>query len=229
MKLTKRIGLFAILFGVPLIFLYTLARGKNNSQDLPYFGKTEELGKQTEIKDFTFYDIDSNVINKETTKGQTLIVSTLIPSCPEKCPIIQKQLKFLVYDKLFDVPDFEGLMFLSHLVDTNGGTPDLKYFVDQQMDYDLSRWTMVTGEDNRIYDLDLPNGNLKKSDFKMTNTVGGKTYYSMIILVDRNKKVRGLYQGDQTLQIESLRKDLRKLFIEYKTIDKTKKASEPKV
>ena len=63
----------------------------------------------------------------------------------------------------------------------------------------------------------------------MTNTVGGKTYYSMIILVDRNKKVRGLYQGDQTLQIESLRKDLRKLFIEYKTIDKTKKASEPKV
>ena len=74
MKLTKRIGLFAILFGVPLIFLYTLARGKNNSQDLPYFGKTEELGKQTEIKDFTFYDIDSNIINKETTKGQTLIV-----------------------------------------------------------------------------------------------------------------------------------------------------------
>ena len=87
---------------------------------------------------------------------------------------------------------------------------------------------MVTGKDNPIYDLDLPNGNLKNSDFKMTNTVGGETYYSMILLIDRNKKVRGLYQGDQTPQIESLRKDLRKLFIEYKTIDKEKKSKEPK-
>ncbi|MDA9261893.1 hypothetical protein N9P38_00875 [Flavobacteriales bacterium] len=225
MKLTKRIGLFAILFGIPLIFLYTLARGKNNSQDLPYFGKTEELAKQTEIKDFTFYDIDSNVVNKETTKGQTLIVSTLIPSCPEKCPIIQKQLKFLVYDKLFDRPAFEGLMFLSHLVDTNGGNPDLSYFVDQQVDYDLSRWKMVTGPDNPIYDIDLPNANLKNTDFKMSNTVGGETYYSMILLIDRDKKVRGLYQGNQTPQIEGLRKDIRKLFIEYKTIDKLKKAN----
>lgn len=222
MKLSKRIGLFAILFGVPIIFLYTLARGKNNSQDLPFFGKTEELAKTTEIKDFTFYDIDSNVVNKETTKGQTLVVSTLIPSCPDKCPIIQKQLKYFVYDKLFDVPEFEGLMFLTHLVDTNGGIPDLQYFVDQQ-DYDFSRWKMVTGADNPIYDIDLPNANLKNSDFKMTNTVGGETYYSMILLIDRNKKVRGLYQGDQTPQIESLRKDLRKLFLEYKLKDKEEK------
>lgn len=223
MKLTKRLGLFAILFGVPLIFLYTLSRGKNNSQDLPYFGKTEELAKKTDIKDFLFFDIDSNVINKESTKGQTLIVSTLIPTCPDKCPIIQKQLKFLVYDKLFDRPEFEGLLFLSHLIDTNGDTPDLSYFVDQQIGYDFSRWKIVTGKDNPIYDIDLPNANLKNSGFKMKNSVGGEGYYSMILLIDRNRKVRGLYQGDQTPQLENLRKDIRKLFIEYKTIDKNKK------
>ena len=228
MKLTKRLGLFAILFGVPIIFLYTLARGKNNSQDLPYFGKTEEFAKKTEIKDFTFYDIDSNVVNKETTEGKTLIVSTLIPSCPEKCPIIQKQLKYFVYDKLYDVPAFKDLLFISHLVDTNGGIPDLPYFVEQQTEYDLTNWKMVTSLDNPIYDIDLPNANLKNTNFKFKNSIGGKTYYSMILLIDRNRKVRGLYQGDQTPQIENLRKDIRKLFLEYKMIEKEKKANESK-
>ncbi|MEN8928043.1 MAG: hypothetical protein ABF240_04185 [Flavobacteriales bacterium] len=219
MKFTKRLGLFAILFGVPLVFLYTLARGKNNSQDLPYFGKTEELAKVTEIKDFSFLDADSNVVNKETTKGQTLVISTLVPSCPDKCPIIQKQLKFLVYDKLYDRPEFEGLIFLSHLLDTSGSIPNLQYFIDQQRNYDFSRWKIVTGKENPIYDIDLPNANLMKSGFEMDNTVG-EAYYSMILLIDRNKKVRGLYQGNQTPQIENLRKDLRKLFLEYKTTDK---------
>lgn len=235
MKLTKRIGLFLILFGVPLVFLYTLARGKNNSQDLPYIGKTEELAKKTEIKDFLFYDIDSNVVSKETTQGKTLIVSTLIPSCPEKCPIIQKQLKFLVYDKLYDRPEFEGLLFLSHLIDTNGNNPDLSYFLEQQSDYDMSRWKMVVGESNPIYDIDMPidtltgiSKNLLRDNAAGVN-VGGKTYYKMILLIDKNKKVRGLYQGDQTPQIEGLRKDIRKLFLEYKLSEKETKSNEAKV
>jgi hypothetical protein len=36
------------------------------------------------------------------------------------------------------------------------------------------------------------------------------------LLIDKNRKVRGMYQGEQTQQIENMRKDIRKLFIEYK-------------
>ena len=225
MNISRRVWLFIILFGVPLAFLYPLSKGKPNTKDLPYFGKTEELAKTTEIKDFLFYDIDSNLINKESTDGKTLVVSTLIPSCPYFCPIIQKQLKFLVYDKLYLRPEFKDLLFLSHLVDTTGAEPNLSQFLNEQEDYDFSRWKIVTGQDNPIYDIDLPNANLKNTDFKSSTTIGGKAYYQMILLIDRNRKVRGLYQGEQTQQIENMRKDIRKLFIEYKEEDFEKSQS----
>lgn len=225
MNISRRVWLFIILFGVPLAFLYPLSKGKPNTKDLPYFGKTEELAKTTEIKDFLFYDIDSNVINKESTEGKTLVVSTLIPSCPYFCPIIQKQLKFLVYDKLYLRPEFKDLLFISHLVDTTGAEPNLSQFLNEQEDYDFSRWKIVTGQDNPIYDIDLPNANLKNTDFTTSTTIGGKAYYQMILLIDRNRKVRGLYQGEQTQQIENMRKDIRKLFIEYKEEDFEKSQS----
>lgn len=225
MNISRRVWLFIILFGVPLAFLYPLSKGKPNTKDLPYFGKTEELAKTTEIKDFLFYDIDSNVINKESTEGKTLVVSTLIPSCPYFCPIIQKQLKFLVYDKLYLRPEFNDLLFISHLVDTTGAEPNLSQFLNEQEDYDFSRWKIVTGQDNPIYDIDLPNANLKNTDFTTSTTIGGKAYYQMILLIDRNRKVRGLYQGEQTQQIENMRKDIRKLFIEYKEEDFEKSQS----
>ena len=221
MKISKRIGLFLILFGVPLIFLFTLAKGKTNQKNLPYFGKTEEIAKATEINDFTFYDIDSTLYNKETTEGKTLLVSTLIPSCPFSCPIIQKQVKFLIYDKLYDRPEFEDLLFISHLVDTNGATPNLPLFVSELKDYDFSRWKIVVGEDNPIYDVELPNGNLKHKECDGSiECLGGKAYYQMILLIDRNKKIRGLYQGNKTQLLKGIRQDIRKLFIEYKLEDK---------
>lgn len=222
MKTSKRVGLFLILFGVPLIFLYTLAKGKTNQKNLPYFGKTEAIAKATEIKDFTFYDVDSNVINKASTKGKTLVVSTLIPSCPYYCPIIQKQVKFLIYDKLYDRPEFKDLLFISHLIDTTGAIPNLPQFIREQNGYDFSRWKIVTGEDNPIYDLELPEANLKTTNFKTKRCIGGKTYYKMILLIDRNRKVRGLYEGDQTQHLKSIRQDIRKLFIEYKLEDREK-------
>jgi protein SCO1/2 len=223
MKMTKRIGLFLLLFGVPLFFLIPLSKGKTNSESLPYFGPSEEESKNTKIKDFVFYDVDSNTVSSESTEGKTLVVSTLISSCPFYCPIIQKQLKFLVYDKLYDRPEFEDLLFISHLVDTNGGTPNLNQFISEQLDINFDKWKFVTSSTNPIYDLELPGGNLQTTDFKTKRCIGGKTYYKMILLVDRNKNVRGLYQGDQTQLIENMRKDIRKLFIEYKTEDKAKK------
>ncbi len=224
MKNTKRIWLFLLLFGTPIIFLYTLSRGKNNSKDLPYFGKTEELAKKTTIKDFLFYDIDSNVVNKETTKGKTLVVSTLFPSCPTYCPVLQSQLKFLVYDKLQDSSGFKDLLFLSHLIDTTGAEPNLSQFVSEQEGINSRNWKIVVGEDNPIYDFELPTGNVKNRPCDGTvSCMGGKAYYQMILLVDRDNKVRGMYQGNQTQLIEKMRGDIRKLFIEY--VQKDRKAS----
>ena len=230
------------------MFLYPLSKGKNNSDDLPFFSKAAIVSEQTlndsinnspknkehfikiketfdkqYINDFVFYDEDSNAVSSETTKGKTLIVSTLIPSCPTYCPILQKQLKFLVYDKLYDRPAFKDLLFISHLIDTNGNNPNLKAFLGEQENINTDSWKIVTGADNPIYDFEIPTGNIKSRECDTTiQCIGGKPYYQMILLVDRERRVRGMYQGNQTQLIERLRGEIRKLFIEYVHEDKAK-------
>lgn len=248
MNSTRRIWLFLLLFGVPIVFLYTLSKGKNNSENLPYFSQSaiatenalnDSLEKYKEsdkydfivslkkglkeqkIKDFVFYDEDSTEVSSATTKGKTLVVNTLIPSCPYYCPILQSELQYLVYDKLKGRPDFNDLLFISHLIDTSGKVPGLTRFNSEQKGIDKKSWKIVTGDTNSIFDFQLPTGNIIERNCDTTITcIGGKPYYQMIMLVDRNRYVRGLYQGNQTQLIERMRGDIRKLFIEYKQEDK---------
>ena len=216
----NKIWLILILVVGPLLFMYPLTKGKTNTHDLQYFGKTEELAKTTEIKDFSFMTLDSSFLTKETTKGKTLIVSTLFPTCPTFCPIVFRQLKFIVYDKLVNDKSMKDLLFVSHLINTDGSIPDLKEFVSEQ-DIDEEVWQIVTGSENPIYDIDLPGGNLLTTNSNEEKIIGGKTYYKVILLIDKHLKVRGVYQGDQTPQLDRLRVDVRNLYNEYKKEDKT--------
>lgn len=222
----NKIWLILILVVGPLLFMYPLTKGKTNTHNLQYFGKTEELAKTTEIKDFSFITLDSTLLTKETTEGKTLIVSTLFPTCPTDCPIVLRQLKFIVYDKLVNDENIKDLLFISHLINTDGSTPDLKTFVSEQ-DIDEEVWQIVTGSENPIYDIDMPidtitgiSRNLLRDNANGVN-FGGKTYYKVVLLIDKYLKVRGVYQGDQTPQLETLRIDVRNLYNEYKKENKT--------
>ena len=224
----NKIWLFIILFVVPVSFMYLLAKGKTNTNYLQYYGKTEALAKVTPIKDFEFMTLDSTLFTKENVKGKTLVVSTLIPSCPTVCPVLFKQIKFLVYDKIANKKDLKDVVFISHLLDTTGIIPDLKSFVSEQ-DLDPEKWVFVTGKENPIYDIDLPfdtitgkSDNLLHSEVPGDVTIGGKTYYKFILLIDKYQKVRGMYLGDKTNQIERIRTDINALFIEYKDAERAK-------
>lgn len=218
--ISKRVGLFLLIFGVPLIFLYVLAIGETQTQRLKYYGKEITEKGKTKINDFLFYDVDSNSITKETFKGKSLIVSILIPSCPSKCPIISGQLGNFVYNKIKNETKIKDFVILSQLLDTSGKEVDLKAFLQEQP-VDQNVWKIVTGSDNPIYDFDLPNANLKQDNAK-DPAIGGKTYYKMILLIDRDHYLRGIYQGDKTMEIERLQQEIRVLERQYAAEEKAK-------
>jgi protein SCO1/2 len=210
---SKRIRLFALLFGVPLLFLYLLAKGNPNTTSLKYYGKEiTEIGKQ-KINDFLFYDVDSNEITQQTLKGKTIITSILIPSCPSYCPVISQQIDEFLYKKIIDRENFKDFIILSQLIDTTGKNPNLVSFINEQ-DIKPNKWLIVTGNENPIYNFELPNANLLQDNIT-DKAIGGRTYYKMLILIDKNKYVRGIYQGDKTLEIERLNKEIRVLEREY--------------
>ena len=112
--------------------------------------------------------------------------------------------------------------------DLNGENIDVKEFVSEQ-NVDSDIWKFVVGNENPIYDIDMPmdtitgiSKNLLR-DNALGENFGGKTYYKMILLIDKHLKVRGIYQGDQTPQLKKLRVDIRNLYNEYKKEDKASK------
>lgn len=217
--ITKRIVLFLLLFGIPLVFLYILAQGDPNVQGLKFYGKeVSETGKQ-KINDFLFYDVDSNAVTKETLKGKSLIITTLIPSCPSKCPIISSQLGNFIYNKISTETRLKDFVIISHLLDTTGNNVDLKAFTEEQP-VNADFWKIVTANTNPIYDFQMPKAHLMDQNPKDV-VVGGKTYYKMILLVDKDHYVRGIYQGDKSMEIERLNQEIRVLEREYKSKEKT--------
>jgi protein SCO1/2 len=239
-----KIGLFSLLFGIPLLFLYILAKGDPNIESLRFYGKEITTTGKYKINDFSFYDVDSNNITKQTLKGKTIVTSILIPSCPTHCPIISQQVDALVYKKFINRPELKDFVILSQLINPSGTTLNLNTFSKEQ-NIDPDRWIIVTGQDeNPIYDIDFnvpiidysipwyvrfytkPNfitRNLLTESAPNSNTIGGKTYYKMLLLIDKNNFVRGMYQGDKTLELERLNKEIKVLEREYAKEAKSQK------
>lgn len=217
--ISKRVGLFFLIFGVPLLFLVILSRGEPETTKLKFYGKNLTEKGTTKINDFLFYDVDSNQITKQTYKGKTLVVNMLIPSCPSVCPVISPQLESFIYKKVLNETRLKDFMMLSHVVDTNGGAIDLKSFVQEQGDIDSDKWKFVQGSSNSLYDFDLPKANLLDTN-KYDIAIGGRTFYKMVLLIDRNQYLRGIYQGDKTMELERLKQELNVLEREYASIAK---------
>lgn len=219
--ISKRVGLFLLIFGVPLAFLYILAIGETNTQRLKYYANEITEEGKVKVNDYLFYDEDSNQITKKYFENKSLIVSILIPSCPSKCPIISGQLGNFVYNKIQQETRLKSFRMMSILLDSTGQHVDLKAFLKEQpVDQDV--WKFVTGNETQLYDYQLPKANLMDFNPK-DHVIGGKTYYKMILLIDRNHYLRGVYQGDKTPDIERLNQEIRVLEREYVIEDKEKK------
>lgn len=208
----NRILLFVVLFGVPFFLIYFLSLGKPVYKDVVWDRYFKDHNMENPYMNNTpFIDADSNNLRSKL-EGKIVIVNNLIPSCPTICPVIQLQMEKLIYEEIFYKPTFSDVVFVSNLIDTLGKPIDLKSFVKEQK-VDNTRWFFVSEADS-IYNIDLAEGkNLIKDN--PDKAVGGKTYYKLLLLFDAKKKLRGIYQGDQTDDIDRLLKELRLIIKEH--------------
>lgn len=218
--ISKRVGLFFLIFGVPLLFLVILSRGENIPKKLKYYANKVTDNPVTKVNDFKLFDKDSNVITLNNFKGKTLIVNVLIPSCPNYCTVMQSELDRVIYkDKITKETRLRDYVMMSHLIDTLGNNVDLASFIKEQKEIDPSKWLMVKGDSRSLYDYNINGQNLLNNEAK-TLAVGGKVFHEMILLIDNNQYLRGIYQGDEPMEIRRLSQELNVLEREYASIAK---------
>lgn len=161
------------------------------------------------IGDFKLMNQDSNWITPETYKDQVYVASFIFTTCPGICPIMTKK-KAEVFQEFYNN---QSVSFLSHTVDPEtDSVPVLKEF-SRKFYATAPQWSFVTGSKKEIYDL------ARKHYFAATSSGDGGpddfVHTENFVLIDKEKRIRGFYDGTLDEDIEQLTKDIYKLLRSY--------------
>lgn len=162
------------------------------------------------IADFSFVNQDSIVVTNNTFEDKIYVSDFFFTSCPTICPIMKAQM-LRVHDTFVDNPE---VMLLSHTIDPEYDTVALLKDYADRLEVTSQKWHFVTGEKEKIYEIGQRSYlvTVQEDQFQP----GGYLHSGAFILVDKNRQIRGIYDGTKTDQVDRLINDIPILLSEYK-------------
>lgn len=163
-----------------------------------------------DVRPFSFQRQDGQVISDKDIKNKVYVAEFFFTTCPGICPKMNTNMK-TVYEKYRNNNDF---LILSHTVDPdNDSVERLKFYADS-MHADISHWWFLTGSKENLYKaaresyiLDDPKNNAASISEQFLHT-------QFFALVDKNGRVRGIYDGLKKDEIKKLNTDIEDLLRE---------------
>ena len=200
-----------------LLLTLIMSCAKETSQKLPILGRTEykEVNGQVDtiyhaIPDFSFIDQDSMEVTNATLDGKIYVADFFFGTCPTICPVMKQQM-LRVYESFKDNPQFA---IVSHTIDPEHDT--VAYLKNYSVNIgvpDNKSWHFVTGNKEAIYEMGTEKGYMVPVG-EDKNAPGGFIHSGAFILIDKQKRVRGFYDGTKKLDVDALIADIPKLFEE---------------
>lgn len=175
---------------------------------LPIFGEREFNGKDTvyhTIAPFSFVDQDSAVITNATFEGKMYVADFFFTTCRTICPIMKTQMK-RVYEATVTDPD---VLILSHTIDPNYDTVELLHNYARMLDVRSDRWHFVTGEKDSIYKIAQTSYFVTAQEERAEPD--GFIHSGAFLLIDKQQRIRGKYDGTKEADVNRLLKDIDKL------------------
>lgn len=195
-------GLFALMIGcLP-----------ETEKKLPYLGRKQINGNDTvyhTINEFKFVNQDSNFVTHENFKDQIYVSDFFFTSCPTICPIMKTQM-LRVYER-FKENDQIGI--LSHTIDPQHDTVAVLKEFATRLGVEDDKWHFVTGNKEDIYRIGQTS--YMVSAVEDPSEPGGFIHSGAFILVDKQRRIRGVYDGTKEDQVDRLMSDMLVLLKEY--------------
>jgi len=209
--------------GILAIFLVGCIAPKE--EKLPIMGRKEISEKEIngeivndtiyhQIGGFSFINQDSVTVTNETFKDKIYVADFFFTSCPTICPIMKTQM-LRVYDAIRNYGDVK---ILSHTIDPEYDTVALLRDFAERLDVTSDIWHFVTGDQEKIYE--MAQRNYMVTALEDSSQPGGFVHSGAFILVDKDRRVRGLYDGTKQDQVDRLIRELTILRREYEVNDK---------
>ncbi|MGK6352935.1 SCO family protein [Parapedobacter sp. DT-150] len=200
-------------------FLGLFGCNPKSGSTLPILGSREPVTKVVDgktitdtvyqrIPDFQLLNQDSVLITNDMFGNGVYIANFFFTHCPSICPTMQRNL-FKVYEQY---KDDERVRFLSHSIDFRHDSPSVLKAYATKLGVTDDRWQFVTGSKAEIYGLSDSYMVYTKED---SNVPGGYDHSGYFLLIDKDRHIRGAYDGTNDAQLALLRDDLETLLKEY--------------
>lgn len=214
----KFLGL--VLLGISAVIIYLFYNALQPQKTLKVYSPSmvneelvaqeiQHIRKYHTIADFSLTNQNGKTITQADYEDKIYIADFFFTTCPTICPIMTKNMA-AIQAKIIDDPE---VLLLSHSVTPQrDSVPQLKKYALEKGVID-TKWNLVTGPKKDIYEL-------ARKSYLAVKTDGDGGPFDMIhtenfILVDKEKRIRGYYDGTKKEDIEKLLKDLEILKDSY--------------
>lgn len=194
-----------LLSAVCLLFSSCTTR---QDKPLPIFGEREVVGTDTvyhTIADFRFIDQDSAEVTNNTYKNKIYVADFFFTSCRTICPVMKTQM-LRVYDSIENDPD---VLLLSHTIDPEYDTVGLLHDFAERLGVKSNKWHFVTGNKEDIYKIAQTSYFATAMEDKAEPD--GFIHSGAFLLIDKQKRIRGKYDGTKESDVNRLLEDIKKL------------------
>lgn len=206
------------LLVAPILIYWVLSLGTHQFATLPYYGERippEGTNKDTvyyTVPDFKLVSQFGDTVTQETIGNRIYIANFFFARCKDVCPKMNAKVE-TIYAKCNELAaqkkEYAEIMFVSHSVDPeNDSVPVLAYYAER-FGVKNRNWLFLTGTKEDMFKAG--------QGYLLPVSIEDKTidHSQQLLLIDRDKHIRGIYDGLDDTQIKRLREDIDVLLNEH--------------
>lgn len=169
-------------------------------QNNPHYSKIHQ------IPPFSFLDQDGKKINEKVVEGKIYVANFIFTRCISICPKMTDHMAILQKRFLKD----SQVLFLSHTVTPKIDSVQVLKSYANRKGIITEKWHLLTGNQDSIY-------KIAKKEYFAGDSVGyfgnqkDFLHTENFILVDKKRRIRGVYNGTLALEMDRLTEDIKTL------------------
>jgi protein SCO1/2 len=205
-----------LAFGLLIVAALSACKSNSGKKYLPIFGNKQPVTKTVDgktvtdtlyqtIPQFKFVNQYGDSVTNKSLEGDIYVADFFFTTCPSICPIMARNM-LKVYNTFKSTGDFK---IISHTIDPkHDSVPVLKKYADK-LGVSGNTWWFLQGKKEDTYS--IAEKNYLVAVRQDSTAAGGYVHAGYFVLVDKQRRVRGAYDGTDPKQVDQLIDDIKTL------------------